>query len=147
MGEGGRRNFFYLNKLNKIKAGGVFIMSKIVEKVKFAGTEVELQNMTIIMPTLNFQSFREKGAMKKLNKVVKALGRMEQTQEFDLTDEELDTAVELVWMAAQRNYPEISKEQIAEGLDFDVLGKVMPVLISKNPLGKVREVSDAGKNE
>lgn len=120
-------------------------MSKPVKKTQFGGTEIELQNMTLVLPVLNFDAFRNHGAMKKMNMVIKALKRVEETEELDLTDDELDAAIDLVFLSAKRNYPEISKQDIAEGMDFEILGKVMPVLVTKNQLAQVQEFS--AKNE
>lgn len=120
-------------------------MANIVEKVKFAGTEVELQNMKLVLPLLNFAAYRKGGAMKKLNMVFEGVKRADATGIFDLTDEELDAAVDLVYMSAVRNYPDITKEQIMEGLDIENLSKILPVLVTTNVIPASAKAV-AGKN-
>ena len=122
-------------------------MSKALENVKFRGSEVELQNMTLVIPPLNFKAFREHGALKKLQVVIDGMKKLQVTQAFDLPDAVLDAAVELTFLAAKRNYPDISKEQIEEGLDFDNIGDVIPKLVTKNNTHLIKQFADQAKNE
>ena len=124
-------------------------MAKVVENVKFSGVEVELQNMSLIIAPLNFKAMRE-GAFKKLSVVINAFEAMDVARvsgdvanAFNLPEEAIDAAVDLIWMAASRNYPDISKDQIAEGLDMDNIQKIMPILFTKNPIKAVKEVKNA----
>ena len=116
-------------------------MSNLVENVKFAGEVVELQNMTLVLPLLNFGAFRNHGALKKLQTVIDGMKQLESGDTVELSDEVLDAAVDLVYLSAVRNYPEITKEQIMEGLDFDTLGKIIPLLLTKNKLDTVKQAS------
>lgn len=118
----------------------------VAEKVKYEGIEVQLQNMTLILPPLNFKAFRN-GALKKLQLVIDGIKRLEDGNEVNIPEDVLEAAIELTWMAAARNYPEITKEQIEEGLDFDSLTKVIPVLITRNNLVSVQEFAAKTKNE
>lgn len=114
-------------------------MSAIIKKVKFVGTEVELQNMTIVAPTLNFIAYRDHDALKKLNMVIAELKNVEASGEIALSPEAINAAIELVWLSAVRNYPEITIDEIAEGLDIDNLGVILPKLVTKNKIAEVKE--------
>ena len=116
---------------------------EVKEKVKYPGVEVHLQNMTLEIPTLNFKLMRE-GALAKLDIVIDAFEAMQKGAEsgvnrLSLPDDAIDAAVDLVWMAAKRNYPDLSKDQVADGLDMDNINQVIPILITKNPLKVVKK--------
>jgi hypothetical protein len=117
-----------------------------MEKVKYDGAEVQLQNMTLILPPLNFKAFRQ-GALKKLQLVIDGMKKLEGGDEVDIPEEVIEAAIDITYLSAVRNYPEITKEQIEDGLDFDSLMKVIPVLITRNNLATVKEFSDQIKNE
>lgn len=110
-------------------------------EVKYAGTKITFQNMELVLPPLNFYAYRVKGALKKLGIIFDGLKRAEKEGALDLTDEEMDAAIEVIYLSAIRNYPEITKEDIMEGLDFESLGKILPCLVTQNPLTKAKELT------
>jgi len=121
-------------------------VANVKETVKFPGVEVQLQNMVLEIPTMNFRLMRREGALVKLQILVNEFDSMgEKVTDGHsqlMSDAALDAAVDLVWMAAHRNYPDLSKEQIEEGLDMDNIKDIIPILISRNPVKAVAE----GKN-
>lgn len=117
-------------------------MSNIERKVKFVGTTVELQTMTIVVPTLNFIAYRDHQALEKLNMVIDELKATEATGNLNLSREAIDNAIELVWLSAVRNYPDITIDDIAEGLDIDNIGQILPKLVSKNSVDAVKEETE-----
>lgn len=118
--------------------------AQVVHNVKFDGETVELQNMTLVLPPLNFAAFRKHGALKKLQLVIDGMKKLEGGETVDLPDEVLEAAVDLVWLSAQRNYPELKKDEVEEGLDFDNLPKIIPALITRN---NYKLAAQVGKNE
>jgi hypothetical protein len=118
------------------------IMAEVVENVKYAGTKVALQNMNLVLPPLNFAAYRIHGALKKLNMIFEGVKRTQEEGTIALSDEEMDAAIDLIMLSAVRNYPEITREQIMEGLDFDTLGKILPCLVSMNSLDKAKEITE-----
>jgi hypothetical protein len=108
-------------------------MSEIIEKVKFEGKKVDLQNMSLIIPPLNFAVMRKQNGLKKLQNIMKAFSNFDENA-LDIPDEVFDDATDLVWLAAVRNYPELTREQVEEGLDFGNIAKILPILIVQNPI-------------
>jgi hypothetical protein len=109
----------------------------IEEKVKFEGQKVELQNMTLIIPPLNFAALRKQGGLKKIKAVIKGFQEA-QKGDFDLNENTLLEAAELVFLAARRNYPDITLDQIEEGLDFSNAVKIIPALMVQNPVENLK---------
>jgi hypothetical protein len=116
-------------------------MSEIEEKVRFEGTKIELQNMKLIIPPLNFAVLRKQGGLKKLQNIQK--GFSEAGDSLDISDEIFDDTIDLVWLAARRNYPELTKEQVEEGLDFNNVSKILPILINQNPINEIANQGNA----
>jgi hypothetical protein len=110
-------------------------MSDIDERVRFEGVKVELQNMKLTIPPLNFAVLRKQGGLKKLQNIQK--GFLEAGDSLNIPDEVFDDAIDLVWMAAKRNHPDLTKEQVEEGLDFNNIAKVLPILVNQNPVNEI----------
>jgi hypothetical protein len=110
----------------------------IEEKVKFEGQKIELQNMTLVIPPLNFAILRKQEGLKKLKTVMNGFKNAQKDGDFELAEETLLEAAELIWMAAKRNYPDLTLEQIEEGLDFSNAVKIIPALMIQNPTTELR---------
>lgn len=102
------------------------------DKPKFGGTTINLQTGPIIIPSLNFGTLRKNGALKKLDNVFQAFKGLENGDSLLIDDNILEEAIDLVFMAAERNYPNITRESIEDGLDFDSFMKIIPLLLTQN---------------
>lgn len=117
----------------------VGVKDRTKEPVKFAGQVVELQNMKVIMPPLNFVAFRRKGAAKKLDQIIQSTQNISADGGFDIPDEVFDNVVELTHMAISRNYPDITLDEIEEGLDFDNMQGIIQKLMVQSNLAKLEK--------
>lgn len=111
------------------------------ETVPFAGSVVTLQNMAVIMPPLNFAALRTSQGLKKMNAIKAALEAVKTNNGFEsITEEVLEDVIDLTYKAVHRNYPDVSKDEIAEGLTVDALAEVMGSLLTINPGAQIKNV-------
>ena len=97
------------------------------------GTLIKLQNMELTLPPLNFKALRKQDGLKKMKLVMNAFKNFD-AETLEISDEVFEATVDLVWMAAIRNHPDVTKEEIEEGLDFGIMKDVLPILMVQNPV-------------
>lgn len=121
------------------------------EPVKFRGVPVTLQNMKVIMPPLNFAAFVDHDALVKIDRIKDVMLNSHENNSCNISKECLNDLIELITLAIQRNYPDISQEEIKAGLDFGNMQEIMGQLVVQNPTLAVKNTQrgleeQAGKN-
>jgi hypothetical protein len=109
-------------------------MNEEVLSVEFEGSEFKLSNKrTLIIPPVSFGDLRKNGGLKKFQEVEKRFKEMAETREFSqLTEDDLGNISSLIWMAAKRNYPDITQDEIEESIDLGKAQKIIPGLLIQN---------------
>jgi hypothetical protein len=122
--------------------------SGISQPPKYEGATVKLQDLTLIIPPLNFRLLRREGCAEKLQKVTdyfNAVTKQSDDQvKVSIPDEIMDLIAELVWKAAKRNYPELTLETIEENLDYNNCSRAVGILAYQNPLNVVKNQGNEG---
>ncbi len=83
------------------------------ESTKHQGIPFDFDGRTLIIPPLSL------GAMEKLQ------GRLETMDDASITPEYIGTVVDSVHAALQRNYPDMTREEVAGLLDLQNMQEVM----------------------
>lgn len=102
--------------------------------VKFKGVEIELYGEKYQMPALSPYAFAKAEASEKFDKIQKEVKKASETGEMGaLSSDSYMTLIELVTLALNRNYPEVTQDMVGEGLeDSGLLMTLMQDLISQN---------------
>ncbi len=122
--------------------------SEIQQPPKYEGVTVKLQGLTLIIPPLNFRLLRREKCAEKLQKVMdyftEVAEKPEKQARIAIPDEIMELIAELVYKAAQRNYPEITWDKIEEALDYNNAPKAVGILAYQNPLNEIKNQGNPG---
>lgn len=117
-----------------------------MEEVKFRGVEIELAGKKYVMPPLPIKAFSKENASEKLQKIAEDVKKMGQNGWGAITADSWNALVELVTMALRRNYPDITPEDVEDGIEDAVtLMGLMEDLISQNDKYK-QQMAEQRKN-
>jgi hypothetical protein len=98
------------------------------------GIDVKVGREVLTVPALNFKALRR---LKPSLDILKGIDR----NASDLTDEQFDAIVHIVHTAIRRNYPNMSIEDLEEGLDMSNLKPVIDAVMANSgmkPSGEAR---------
>ena len=93
-------------------------------KARLEGVEVELNGVTFVAPPLNFK------ALKRLLPNIQTLPATGALT----TEADVMTAVDVVWSALARNYPEMTIDDVLDGLDMRNVQKILPAGLGQSGL-------------
>ena len=104
-----------------------------MQSVKIPGTEILLSGEKYIMPSLPIKAFTKGDASQKLQKLGKDMADMKEKGLGAITSESWSNLISLVTTALNRNYPNVTDEQVEDGLDdIMVLMGLMENLVSQS---------------
>lgn len=84
---------------------------------KFKGVEIEIAGEKYILPALSPYAYAKADAGAKIKVIQQGIEQLQKTQDFGgLSPEVFMNLVELTWLALKRNYPDITQDEIGEGL-------------------------------
>lgn len=84
---------------------------------KFKGIEIELAGKKFSLPPLSPYAYAKDDAGAKIKVIQQGIEQLQQTQDFGgLSPEVFMNLVELTWLALKRNYPEITMDEVGEGI-------------------------------
>lgn len=84
---------------------------------KFKGVDIYLAGEKFILPALSPYAYAKADAGAKIKVIQKGIEQLQQTQDFGgLSPEVFMNLVELTWLALKRNYPDITMDEVGEGL-------------------------------
>ena len=90
------------------------------------GKPIKIGEKEYVVPALSFAQVR------KSRNLLDKIGKIPEEQE--LTEEHLDMMREITHMGLQRNYPDITKEELEEILDLDNIYDVMEAITGASNL-------------
>jgi hypothetical protein len=109
------------------------------EAVPYKGIAVELQNMKVIMPPLNFEALYLHDALEKLDKLKNAMLEVQNSYSLNIPKPQLKDFIELTTMAIQRNYPDVTEQDVIAGLDFENMNELMGFLLVQNQTEEMKK--------
>lgn len=84
---------------------------------KFKGVDIYLAGEKFILPALSPYAYAKADAGAKIKVIQQGIEQLQQTQDFGgLSPEVFMNLVELTWLALKRNYPDITMDEVGEGL-------------------------------
>jgi len=99
---------------------------------QYAGVEVVAGGRTLVLPALTL------GAMKRLRKEFAVIAAIDATtQGGTLTDEQIDAMLSLVAASAVRNYPGMTRDDLAELVDLANLPIIIPAILGQSGFRRV----------
>lgn len=101
---------------------------------KYKGILVNLGDRRLVAPPLNFKSLQA------------LQGRLAQFKEGDLSPEALNTIVEATYLSLQRNYPDITRDEVVDGLDLENMMDLMSAVTDISGLRRKAMAQDAEGN-
>ena len=88
------------------------------------GIKVNIGGVEYQVPALNFSALKSlSGTIAKLKKI-----------DLESGETELDAVIDIVYHAVRRNYPEITKETLAAGLDLRNTREVLAAIMGQSGL-------------
>jgi hypothetical protein len=96
------------------------------------GIELKLGEREYIVPPLN---------LKRVRKLLPILQDVIGKPVNELTEEQIDSLSEVVFQALQRNYPNITKEEVEDIIDFKNLRMVVGAVLGQNRLSEPNPIS------
>ena len=112
----------------------------------FEGTEIKMGAKIYVLPTLGGKAYRVGKAFEKLKKVEEVMSEQQKTQTIHMDSETIGIMYELVHMALQRNYSEITVDEVEDGLDLDGVMKCFPLLVSQDSEKIKQGLAELAKN-
>ena len=102
--------------------------------MKFRGVEIDIAGEIYILPPLSPFAYAKANAGAKIKVIQDGIKEMQGAQDFGgLNPEVFMNLVELTWLALRRNYPDITEDEIGEGLsDGMVALGLLQYLISQD---------------
>lgn len=112
---------------------------KLEKRDNYPGTMVEFQNMTLIIPPFNFYELNKCNAQTRINNVIKEFQLFKDAANGipELPKELMDEVAELIYLPAKRNYPELSLDDLLNGLDLDTMLEIVPLLQTQAKISRV----------
>ena len=89
------------------------------------GTEINMGGEAFIVPPLNFKR------VKRLKASLETLSRLNPATS-DMTDKQLEAAIDVVHTALTRNYPDMERDRVEELLDLRNLPHVMAAIMGQS---------------
>lgn len=120
-------------------------MAKTAPNVK--GVDIELNGKTFVLPPLPIKAFSKFDALEKINAIQTDFEKMQGSSNLGaLSKETIINLVSLVGMALRRNYPDLTDDEVEDGLDdITSLFNMFQYLISQNIEVK-KKMEEARKN-
>ena len=111
------------------------------------GVEIQLNGTTYVLPPLPIKAYSKFGALKKINAIQSDLIKMNKDGNIgDISQQTICDLVALIGMALRRNYPDLTDDEVEDGLDDIVtLFGLFNFIISQNNSVK-RDMEQARKN-
>jgi len=112
-------------------------------KVEFPGVPVELGSKKLIMPPLNFRQLKE------LKPELAAINNLAKMEGLEIPDDAREALVKVVHAALSRNYPQLSPEEVEDGLDMYNMQTTMKAVAGVSGLERTTEIkegADSPKN-
>lgn len=98
----------------------------------FVGTTIiSDSNKKYIMPTLGGKAYREGGAFKKIKMIEDCLKKGEDGKNT-ITDEAVGYMYDLTTYALQRNYPDMTLDDVENEFGFDILMDAFAFIVSRD---------------
>lgn len=131
------------------------ILMSISLTVEFSGKEIELNGKKYILPTLGLGAYSDHDAFKKIQAVMKVFkpffqgGQNNQDSilqflfENEIPSEVFGYVGELIFMALQRNYPDLKYEDVRDKIDLIQSFTFIPYVITQD--GKGKALKNAGR--
>jgi hypothetical protein len=91
------------------------------------GTKISLNGKDYIVPPLNFKS------IKKLQPVIENLTKVD----LNMSGDQIDSVCEIVHTALIRNYPELTKDEVLDGLDLGNAHSIIMAIMGASGLKAV----------
>lgn len=116
--------------------------------LKFKGVPVEINGKTYTMPPLSPYAYAKADALEKIKVIETEVKAAEKSSSFgELTPNTFLSLIELVHLALKRNYPEITEEEIGEGVaDGTTLINLFQSLISQDAKARKAMETELAKN-
>ncbi len=111
------------------------MISANIKNLKFAGTLFETGDAKLIIPALSTGQVRENYQM-ILD--VGAVCADEDTDSFEFGQKRIDQKVKLIQLAASRNYPDVTTDDILTLTDLDNLDTLLVAVLGRSMSPKVR---------
>lgn len=102
------------------------------EHVLIEGTKIEMRGQTYTLPTMGGKAYRLGNAFEKLSKIEDAMAQQKETGKIALNSEVIGYMYDLTTLALQRNYPELTVDDVEVGLDLNKIMECFPLLVSQN---------------
>lgn len=120
-------------------------MTKTVPNVK--GVDIELNGTTYVLPPLPIKAYSKFDALKKINAIQEDLMKLNDDGNISaISQQTICDLVSLVGMALRRNYPDLTDEEVEDGLeDIVTLFGLFHHIISQNNAVK-KDMEQARKN-
>ena len=96
------------------------------------GTKIQIRGKDYILPTMGGKAYRLGNAFEKLAKIEDALAIQTKTGKLSLNSELVGYMYDLTTMALQRNYPEMTADEVEDALDIDQIMDCFPLLVSQD---------------
>lgn len=104
---------------------------------RFKGQKIELAGQEYVVPALSF------GQLRELQPRLAALAKFDGLSEEAITEEAIDTMVDVIHSAISRNYPELPKSFVKECLDLSNMMEVLTAVMGVSGLKKYLPAKEA----
>lgn len=101
-----------------------------VTKIKFKGIEIELGDQRLVCPPLSLATIEQ------------MRDKLEAMSGADMKDK-VSTVIECAHSALKRNYPDITREEVADGIDLGTMEDVMVAVMDVSGAERQRRVAAA----
>lgn len=116
--------------------------------IKFKGVEIDFAGKKYILPPLGVGAYRNHDAAEKIQRIQDVADELQNGANFgSINGEVLGNVIELTHLALLRNYPDITQDEIEDGIS-DIITALFLIqyLISQDVQVQKQMMEYAGKN-